>query len=395
MGTVPQPHPSRVKRSSYLLLMLLPLVGAALIPTVSNHLRAASLLLRIENADDHSRLARYHTYAVNEESSQLSTPSGMVRARTYTPVGASNPASMVVVHGVHHLGVNETRLMAFSRALSASGIRVFTPELPDITDYRISRASVDVIGAAVQHFSEVTGRRVGVLGISFAGGESLLTAADPRYANSIGFVVSVGSHDDMRRVADFFVTGKIARPDGSVVTMKPHEYGPLVLLYSHPEEFFPAEDLPRVRNALRLLLWEQVEDSKRAAKGLSPATMSKMNAIYQHDDSVVMADLRTAIPRHAQEMAAVSPHNQLARLHVPVLLLHGSGDDVIPATEMLWLEKDVPHEYLRGALVTPLLTHVSVAGEPPMHDKLVLVHFVAQLLELADESRSPSLAATN
>ena len=297
---------------------------------------------------------------------------------------------MVVVHGVHHLGVNEPRLMAFSRALAQSGIQVFTPELPDIADYQITHGSVDVIGAAAQHFAHQVGAPVGVLGLSFAGGESLLAAADPQYANSIAFVMAIGAQDDMHRVSEFFVTGKIARPDGSVATLKPHEYGPLVLMYSHLDEFFPASDIPATKETLKLLLWEDVPSSKLAAAKLSAPSRQKIARLYEHDSSVFNAQIQTAVDRHAAEMASVSPHGQLQSLQRPVLLLHGAGDDVIPATEMLWLEKDVPEPYLREALITPLLSHVDIAKEPPLREKLALVHFMAELMELSDESRPHS-----
>jgi pimeloyl-ACP methyl ester carboxylesterase len=226
-----------------------------------------------------------------------------------------------------------------------------------------------------------------VLGLSFAGGLALLTAADPRYAEHVAFVVSIGSHDDMSRVAEFFATGQIVRPDGTAVSLKPHEYGPLVLMYSHPEEFFPPQDAATAREVLRLLLWEQVEDSKEAAGRLSPASQKVMERIYAHDQSQVQAMLRAAITRHSEEMAKVSPRGQLSNLHVPVLLLHGAGDDVIPATELLWLQKEIPEKYLRAALTTPLLSHVTVAGEPPVREKLALVHFMAELFDLADASK--------
>ena len=391
MASAPQPTLKRSKRNLALLLLLLPLAGIAAIPTSSDHLRAASLLLRIQNPNDHSHLARYDTYSVTEVASELATPRGNVRARLYSPQGVASPPGMIVVHGVHHLGVNEPRLMAFSRALAQSGIQVFTPELPDIADYQVTHGSVDIIGAAAQHFAQKVNAPVGILGLSFAGGESLLAAAEPKYAPSIAFVLSIGAHEDMHRIAEFFVTGKIARPDGTVVTLKPHEYGPLVLIYSHVDEFFPASDVPAAKEALKLLLWEDVPASKAAAAKLSPASEQKMARLYDHDSSIFNDTIKQATNRYTAEMAAVSPRNQLKALHVPVLLLHGAGDDVIPATEMLWLEKDIPDGYLRGALATPLLSHVDVAREPPLGEKLALVHLMAQLFELADDSRSHPL----
>ena len=392
MASAPQPQPARPKRHFALLLLLLPLAGIAAIPTSSDHLRAASLLLRIQNPNDHSLLARHGTYAVTEGAGELVTPRGNVRARLYRPQGIANPPGMVVVHGVHHLGVNEPRLMAFSRALAQGGIQVFTPELPDIADYQITSGSVAIIGAAAQHFAQQINAPVGILGLSFAGGESLLAAADPRYAASIAFVMSIGAHEDMHRVADFFVTGKIARPDSTIVTMKPHEYGPLVLIYSHLDEFFPASDIPAARETLKLLLWEDVAGSKLAAAKLSSGSQEMLAHLYEQDSTIFNDAIQHAIQRHSADMAAVSPHNQLQSLHVPVLLLHGAGDDVIPATEMLWLTQDVPGGYLRGALITPLLSHVDVAREPPLREKIALVHLMAQLFELTDDSRSHPLA---
>ena len=394
MATVPRTQPIRPKRNYLFLLLLLPLLGFALIPTTSEHMRAASLLLRIQNPDDRSWLARFHTYNISESPIQnIATPNGIVRTRTYTPLGATDPPGMVVIHGVHHLGIEEPRLIAFSRALCASGIQVFTPELPDIADYHISHSSVNTIGPATKYFSRQIGKPVGILGLSFAGGEALLTAADPRYSPAIAFVVSIGAHDDLHRVADFFITGQIAKPDGTIATLKPHEYGPLVLVYSHLDEFFPKADVEPAQKTLRLFLWERVDDSKRAAAAMSEPSREIMEHVYEHDDSQFYPALKTAINRHEREMDEVSPHGHMENLHVPVLLLHGATDDVIPSTEMLWLEKDVPHDYLREALITPLLSHVSVAGEPPLRDKVALVHFMAVLFELADHSRAKIEAA--
>ena len=134
---------------------------------------------------------------------------------------------------MHHLGVEEPRLVRFARAVSASGIEVLTPQLDGLADYRVDGASIALIGDSARKLSSDSGQKVGVLGLSFAGGLSLLAAADEHYAPFIQFVVSVGSHDDLERVSDFLITNTIVRPDGSTLQMAAHEYGPLVLIYSH------------------------------------------------------------------------------------------------------------------------------------------------------------------
>ena len=98
----------------------------------------------------------------------------------YTPVGLAHPPHLMIVHGVHHLGIHDPRIIAFARALSEGGVQVFTPEMPDLTDYRITPATTALIGVAARQFSHACGTPVGVLGISFSGSLSLIAATDPR-----------------------------------------------------------------------------------------------------------------------------------------------------------------------------------------------------------------------
>ena len=351
------------------------------------HLRALGLLLRIQDPDRQGTVARLGTYAVDEEPTSVTTSSGAVRARLYIPRGVTHPPGMVIVHGVHHLGIDEPRLVKFARAVSASGIRVLTPELPALADYQIDDRSIPVIGESARNLSTEMGQKVGLLGLSFAGGLSLLTAADARYAPYVQFVVSVGSHDDLERVSGFLITNTIARPDGTILQMPAHEYGPLVVIYSHVEDFFPPGDVEPARKALRLLLWEQVDESRKAAEQLSPASREKMELLYKHQAGSVVSQMKQVISQHRAEMAAVSPHGHLGGLHVPVSLLHGAADNVIPPSELLWLKQDVPKEFLKNALISRAISHVSMEGEPSAGDKIRLIHFMAQMLEMTGETQ--------
>jgi pimeloyl-ACP methyl ester carboxylesterase len=71
-----------------------------------------------------------------------------------------------------------------------------------------------------------------------------------------------------------------------------------------------------------------------------------------------------------------------------VLLLHGAADNVIPPSELLWLQQDVPPGDLVNALISPAISHVSMEGEPSLSDKVRLVHFMAQMLELEGDGRA-------
>ena len=234
-------RPSRRRFSLVVLLSTGIVLGAVLYPTVQLHLRAASLLLRIKDPTAQDWPARYRVVEYDEHEIVIPTPNGLAPGRIYIPRGIAHPPGMVVVHGVHHLGIQEPRLVNFSRALAASGI--------------------------------------------------------------------------------------------------------------------------------------------------GPESRPRMQLLLDHKSDTLAPEFLARIPRHQDEMALVSPRGHLDSLRVPVLLLHGSGDNVIPAAETLWLASEVRPQYLRQALISPVITHVEVGGKPSRKDEWALVRFMADMLKEADSLR--------
>jgi dienelactone hydrolase len=342
-----------------------------------------SLLLRFSSPQTKGFATSFAQHPVTEQEESAETPQGPVKYRLYVPQGVPHPGGIVLLHGVHHLGMQDPRLANLARAMAAAGVEVMTPELQDLADYHVTARTVDMIGYTAGILSAKMGLpRVGVAGLSFAGGLSLLAAARPEYAPKIGFVWAVGAHDDMNRVARFFAANMIEKPDGSATPFQAHEYGVLVLAYSHLEDFFSAKDVPVAREALRKWLWEE-PDSMQVAQGLSPAGRQQLDQLLHHRD-LLQQSLFKEIERHSDEMHAVSPHGQVTSLQVPVFLLHGTGDSVIPASETLWLAKDVPQQDLKKVLISPALIHVDMEHGVPVSQKWDLVDFLAQVLKALD-----------
>jgi pimeloyl-ACP methyl ester carboxylesterase len=376
------------RRTIYLVVWILVLGfgGWGLRRGADTHLRAMSILLRLSNPDAQGVSTSFARHLFTEQEGSAETPRGMLKFRLYLPQGVSHPGGMVLLHGIHRAGIEEPRLINFARALAGAGIEVMTPELQDLADYRVTPRTVDVIGDSAVVLSGKMGLpKVGVLGLSFAGGLALLAANKPEYADRIGFVAAVGAHDDMTRVAHFFAANMIETPDGSAVAFQAHEYGVLVLAYSHIEDFFSPRDVPVAREALRKWLWEQAPDSMQTAQALSPAGRQELDKILHHRDQLQPA-LFQEIKRHSDEMQVVSPHGQIGNLRVPVYLLHGTTDSVIPASETLWLAKDVPPQVLRVVLISPAMNMIHVDGQHDVTalEKWALVDFMAQVLKATD-----------
>ena len=368
------------------ILLLVIVLASVLWPILRVHLQAAAVLKLVANQPVPESLRWSVADRVAVEDLNYNASTGLVRARLYTPLEHPNAPALIVLHGVHHLGIDEPRLIAFASAMSACGLRVLTPELPDIKDYQIGKSSIATIGESAEWFSHRSGdQQVGIMGLSFSGGLSLLAAADPQFSKSIKFVFAVGSQDQMQRVATYYRTGEDARPSGDPELLPPHEYGPLVLEYEHLEDFVPRGDLAPLRLVLRSHLYEDVPAEKAAMDRLTPHQTEEARVLMDTNSTFTRSLLAKAEAKHVADMAGVSPHGHLGKLAVPVYLLHGEGDNIIPAAETLWMESELPTTTLKAALISPVLSHLDLDGAGPgVTDNLKLLHFFAQILQAAE-----------
>jgi pimeloyl-ACP methyl ester carboxylesterase len=363
-------------------------------PFTRTHLQAIAILREIANQPVPSvaRVVADVPITTQDLDFTVQSTKGQqaVRARLYIPRNEPNAPALVIFHGVHHLGIDEPRLMGFAKAMASCGLRVLTPELPDIKDYHVSEDSVQTIGESVKWYSTQAGGPVGVMGLSFSGGLALVAAADPLYHPDFKFVFAVGSQDSMARVTQYYQTGRDVRPDGTIEVLPAHEYGPLVLEYEHLEDFIPKQDLGPVRTMLRAHLYED--------KGAEAEASLKLNAVQKREalelmdatSPVTRAKIAAAIVKHNDEVAGLSPLGRLHTLSIPVYLLHGEADNIIPSAETLWMASELQSEDLKAMLVSPVLSHLDLDGpKPGAWDEWRLVHFFALVMDAAETSDRP------
>jgi len=348
-------------------------------------LRSYSLLVHFLDPQASGPLLRLETYAVTTQEVSLPSATGPVRARLYVPSGVARPSGMIVLHGIHHLGIDEPRLMSFSRAAAGGGFAVLTPEIRALADYRVDRTSIATIGESPGWLQQRLGTGpVTVVAVSFAGGLSLLAACDPRYAPHIRSLLLMGAYDDLGRVSRFLATSQAELPDGHIVPYTAHDYGAAVFVYSNLEKFFSVSDLSVAHEALRDWLWEQPQAAQALLARLTPAGRATMEFLLARQIDRLRPQLMDAIRVDEPQLAAISPQGKLGNLHVPVFILHGSTDDIIPSTESLWLQREVPPKYLREVLITPAFSHVDPDKSATWSDELRLVDFLADVLHASD-----------
>ena len=376
-------------------LAVIVVVGGA-VYLASPYVRAASLFVRAANLG-----GRTETFAnaIAQGVTVLPrhtvpTRQGEVAAQWYRPDGRVRRAALLVP-GVHSMGIAEPRLTALAQDLAGSGVAVMTMALPDLMGYQITARSADVIEDAVTWMAMQPGLapdgRVGIVGISFAGGLSIVAAGRPSVRDKVAYVVSFGGHGDLARVLKYLATGEAVQAPG-VATHPPHDYGVAVILYAAADRVVPAEQVAALREGIGTFL---------LASQLTLVNMDQANATFQKARDMVTAlpepsatMLRYVNDRNVKALGpilvphlgleadpAASPELAPTVPAAPVFLLHGDEDVVIPAAESVVLA-----DYLRSKgvevhlLLSQIITHAELDRSAAMSESWKLVSFWADVL---------------
>src|SRR5437868_4052692 len=97
-------------------IVLLGLIAS--FPTTHRHLRASSVLARFSNPQDNGKLANFDRHPIDEKPFCFAGEEEQLCGRIYSPHDVVHATGIVLLHGVHPLGIDEPRLVSFARALS-------------------------------------------------------------------------------------------------------------------------------------------------------------------------------------------------------------------------------------------------------------------------------------
>ena len=382
----------RVLTSLLVLVFVVVIAAYAATPWV----RAASLFVRAANLG-----GRVEAFADATSRSvtvlpqrMVPTRQGDVPAQFYRPGGGVRRTALLVP-GVHSMGIAEPRLTGLARDLAGSGVAVMTLALPDLIGYQITARSADVIEDAVAWIAArpdlAPDGRVGMVGISFAGGLSIVAAGRPAIRDKVAYVVSFGGHGDLGRVLRYLATGEAVQAPG-VITHPPHDYGVAVIMYAAADRVVPPEQVASLRKGIGTFL---------LASQLTLVNMDQANAMFQKARDMVKplpepsATYLTYVnDRNVKALGpilvphlglatdpAASPERAPSPPAAPVFLLHGDNDVVIPAAESVVLA-----EYLqkRGVevhvLLSQIITHAELDRSAAASESWRLISFWADVL---------------
>jgi dienelactone hydrolase len=359
---------------------------------------ATSLIVRIAGLErQHPTIASLETQRFTERRDSVPSRFGPLRAKIYTPADGGRRA-VLLTPGVNALGIDEPRLVGLARNLAQSGLLVVTPELPDLSRYLVTPRSTDMIEDAAVWLSKredlTRGKKIGFMGISFAGGLSTVAAGRPSLRGRLAFVFSFGGHANFQRVVRYLCSaGEKPAPAGYNLppTPPPHDYGLAILTLDlvarlvPPEQVQPLHDgIMTFLHASHLALFDQAGATREFKSAVAQeAALPEPAKTYLH--LVNTRQVKVLGPkilpdvRQLGDDPALSPDESPAP-DAPVFLIHGTEDNVVPAAETALLAEHLKGRVKTRVLLTPLITHAEVDRPATAWEVVALVRFWKDML---------------
>jgi len=275
----------------------------------------------------------------------------------YKPAGKA-AGTIVFIHGMAAKGYRDPRVVDLCVALAAARFRVVVPDIPSVRALKIERGQPRevecLVGAITRDAVLVPERRCAVMAVSFSSAFVIHAAGNPETARFLSALCLIGGYSDLDEVCRFLIQDEHA-----------DRYGFLLIAHSYFTEVAP--ESPGFVAALERCVAASVDQGS----DWDPVTELDMAVEDEARLAALLRDpaRREAFARQVRKAAAgdwsgyqVSP--DLARGDLPVLLIHGRDDRVIPAEESRRLaghfaERGTPYRLA----ITGLLTH----GDSRLH----------------------------
>jgi dienelactone hydrolase len=390
----------RGRRLAALFVVLVAIVGAIFVARPYVH--GLSFVIRAAGVEGTARrVADLDTRPEHEREITIPTDRGPVRARLYEPARSSHRTALLT-SGLHPAGIDEPRLVDLARQLSSNGIAIVTPDIPELSRFEITSAITGTIEQAAGWLSSESGlapdHRVGLMGISFSGGLSIVAAGRPSLRDRVAYVFAFGGHDDLPRVLRFLCTGIEPPPPRQIplnadqpIVRAPHDYGVAVMLLGTADRLVPPAQAEALRTAVRRFLWashlDRVDkpqaDREFAALRVLAAHMPQPSATlltYVNNRDVVHLGSRLLpfISFYGGDPALSASRSP--KPSAPIFLLHGTDDNVIPAIESEYLAEDLRGHAPVRLLLSGLISHAEADRPMRVGDVMQLAGFWGDLL---------------
>jgi pimeloyl-ACP methyl ester carboxylesterase len=280
------------------------------------------------------------------------------------PAGEGPWPAVFVVNGTVPEGRKLPAVQHLAEGFARAGYLAVVPDLPGLTEDRITPRSVDAATEAARKISarpDAENGEVAVVGVSTGATLALLTAEDPGLDGKISLVAGVAPFSNIRTVLSVATTAHYRRPDGRLVRYEATPFLSYVVARSLVAALPQGEDRRTLSAEVSSVGRENPDPlhdlRRRPTDDLGPQAKSVVRLLANQNPER-FDDLYAALPDGVgRDLEVLSPLAGKEKINTPVELATGPHDAYFPPSESYNLQRIAPR---RTVTVTPTLDHAEL-----------------------------------
>lgn len=245
--------------------------------------------------------------------------------------------AVILYHGASPKGIEHPAMNLLARNLVQLGFTVYFPRLPQLNNMKFSPETYPRMKRIFHQIStlpEVDAHRIIVAGMSFAGGMAVKLATEKNIRPA--GVISFGSYFDLEATTEFFFTGRDNFGDTNV-DITPHEYTKAVWFWNYLDHLELPFDLQPVRRAIGHFIRDERQRLEESYLACSPDQRSFLKKIFDPREPYAIEYFHSLRPIIESLSQQLSPRYFYQDVQVPIFIIHGVRDNMIPYTQSLAL----------------------------------------------------------
>ena len=273
--------------------------------------------------------------------------------------------------------------------LANLGYKIFVPQIPHLKNLDISGINIPWIDKAYKEIinrPDVDYNQTICMGISYGGSLILKASLDGAMKEyKPKSMLLFGSFYDINTSLEFITTGKIVIK-GEEKIVKPSEWGLIVGFHNYLSKVDVGFDTSKMQEVLKLRVREMDDEAEQLATTLPKDQQSLIKSIFKPEVTKEIQNLIDIVFNNIEnQLNAISPKSWCGGVDNKVFIMHGAGDDMVPYTESVKLNADIPDSEL---FISYLYEHNEIAPKRSFYHKIKelfrLILFYTKVFEYND-----------
>lgn len=339
--------------------VMLAISGLVFLPPIDSSLRAVEIALHAASEGRTLLFGRFMPRVVVVEEV---LPDG-ISMDVYKGSGVGNSEILILVNGVVREGRDYFPLVRLATQLSRLGTTVFVPELRGYQGLRLDHRDIRTLVWAVENTGRAPAQKVGMVGFSAGGSQTILAAVDPRIKGMIKGVGVIGAYSDLYRVISSATTGTfVLRGQGYGFEPVPLVW---VVLRNSLINTLPAEDQQLMNYLLQSRPKDQQPMEHQNIWGrLSKDAKDVYYLLVNRDHGEMSRIWESGLPLQSVRLLEfMSPERVLSSVDFPTWIFYEEGDPYFSPEESRELVSGM-HGNVKLAFKSEFLKHAEIEGVP-------------------------------